>query len=348
MSAPTAKHAWNRRLGVLLMGSRAPAHVVEWARTAERAGAGSCWVSEDCFYPSAFGLAAAAMATTRTVPIGIGVVNPFTRHPATLAMEAATLGQLGPGRVILGLGTSNRGWIETQLGIPFRAPRQALRESVDIVQRLWRGERVSMQGTCFALSDAALEFPAPPGELPIYLGMKSAKGLELAGEISDGVLLSGLPSPGHIARARGDVATGLRRAGRSDDVTIAAYIATSIDDDGARARDRVRQVIAEHLGIMHGQSILADAGLTPGDSATFQEHLVAHRPAGHLVSDDMVRRFALAGTPEECRAGLASLAEAGLDLPIAMLSPEVDPIEQTSRIVDELASTWDEIRSVRP
>jgi alkanesulfonate monooxygenase SsuD/methylene tetrahydromethanopterin reductase-like flavin-dependent oxidoreductase (luciferase family) len=144
------------------------------------------------------------------------------------------------------------------------------------------------------------------------------------------------------------VATGLRRAQRSDGVTIAAYIAMSIDDNGARARDRVRQVIAEHLGIMHGQSILADARLTPADTATFQEHLVAHRSGGHLVSDDMVRRFALAGTPEECRAGLASLAEAGLDLPIAMLPPEVDPIEQTRRIVDELASAWDELRSTRP
>lgn len=347
MSAPTARQPWNRRLGVLLMGPRAPAQVIEWARTAERAGAGTCWVSEDCFYPSAFGLAAAAMATTRTVPIGIGVVNPFTRHPAVLAMEAATLGQLGPGRVILGLGTSNRRWIETQLGIPFRAPRQALRECVDIVQRLWRGERVSMRGTCFALDGAALEFQAPPGELPVYLGMKSAMGLELAGEIAAGVLLSGLPSPGHIARARANVATGLGRAQRSDVVTIAAYIAMAIDDDGARARDRVRQVIAEHLGIMHGQSILTDAGLTPAETAAFQEHLVAHRFAGHLVSDDMVRRFAVAGTPEECRAGLASFAEAGLDLPIAMLPPEVDPIEQTCRIVDELADAWDELRSVR-
>jgi 5,10-methylenetetrahydromethanopterin reductase len=329
------------------MGPEAPAQVVEWARTAERAGAGSCWVSEDCFYPSAFGLAAAAMATTRTVPIGIGVVNPFTRHPAVLAMEAATLGQLGPGRVILGLGTSNRRWIETQLGIPFQAPRQALRECVDIVQRLWRGERVSMHGTCFSLDDAALEFPAPPTELPIYLGMKSAKGLELAGEIAAGVLLSGLPSSGHIARARANAAIGRQSARRSDGVTVAAYIAMSIDDDGARARDRVRQVVAEHLGIMHGQSILADAGLTPADTAAFQEHLVAHRPAGHLVGDDMVRRFAVAGTPDECRAGLASFAAAGLDLPIAMLPPEVDPMEQTCRIVDELASTWDEIGSAR-
>jgi alkanesulfonate monooxygenase SsuD/methylene tetrahydromethanopterin reductase-like flavin-dependent oxidoreductase (luciferase family) len=77
------------------MGPEAPTQVVEWARTAERAGAGSCWVSEDCFYPSAFGLAAAAMATTRTVPIGIGLSTyAASRRPA---MEAARWASSAPG-----------------------------------------------------------------------------------------------------------------------------------------------------------------------------------------------------------------------------------------------------------
>src|SRR5437762_2943590 len=126
---------WTERLGILLMGPDAGAQVTAWAPAAEAAGAGSLWVSEDCFYPSAFALAAAAASATGSVPIGIGVVNPYTRHPALLAMEAATLSQLAPGRVILGLGTSNRDWIETRLGIPFREPLQTLRECVDIVER---------------------------------------------------------------------------------------------------------------------------------------------------------------------------------------------------------------------
>src|ERR1700687_2563747 len=102
--------SWTERIGVLLMGADAPRQVVAWARAAEAAGVGTLWVSEDCFYPSAFGLAAAAAVATHRVPIGIGVVNPYTRHPAVLAMEVATLSQLAPERVILGLGTSNRHW----------------------------------------------------------------------------------------------------------------------------------------------------------------------------------------------------------------------------------------------
>jgi alkanesulfonate monooxygenase SsuD/methylene tetrahydromethanopterin reductase-like flavin-dependent oxidoreductase (luciferase family) len=340
--------SWTERIGVLLMGAEAPTQVVAWARAAEAAGVGTVWVSEDCFYPSAFGLAAAAAVATRRVPIGIGVVNPYTRHPAVLAMEAATLSQLAPERVILGLGTSNRDWIEAQLGIAFREPRQTLRECVDIVQRLWGGERVTARGSCFTVNDAALQFKPAQHTLPVFLGMKSRRGLELAGEIADGVLLSGLPSPGHIVRARANIAAGQRRVGRTNRLTIAAYVATSIDDDGQRARDRVRQVLAEHLAIMHGQSILADAGLATTDTAVFNEHLTTRRSAAHLVTDALVRRFAIAGTPDECRAALAPLAAAGLDMPIAMLPPGGDSIAQTRRIVAELAEAWDEARHRSP
>jgi 5,10-methylenetetrahydromethanopterin reductase len=329
------------------MGPDAGAQIALWAPAAEAAGAGSVWLSEDCFYPSALALAAAAATTTRTVPIGIGVVNPYTRHPALLAMEAATLSQLAPNRIVLGLGTSNRDWIEGRLGIAFREPLQALRECVEIVDRLWRGERITTRGRCFSVDAAALEFKPADAALPIVLGMKSAAGLRLAGEIADGVLLSGLPSPGHVTRARRNVAAGRQHADRRDSCTIAAYVATCVDDDGRRARDRVRAVLAEHLGIMHAQSILRDAGLTEADTLPFREHLAAQRPAAQLVSDDLVRRFAIAGTPDECRQALAPLAAAGLDVPIAMLPPGPDPITDTRRIVAELAESWTRLKGRR-
>ncbi len=334
-------------VGVLLMGAEAASQVVAWARAAEEARVGALWVSEDCFYPSAVGLAAAAAVATSSIPIGLGVVNPFTRHPALIAMEAATLGALAGDRVILGLGTSNRHWIETQLGIEFRRPLQALRETVEIVRRLWGGERLSYPGACYRLTDAALAFRPSPRPLPVYLGMKSPRGLALAGEIADGVLLSALTGTGHLRRARGDVARGRAAAGRTDPITVAAYVAVSIDRDSGRARDQVREMVAEHLGIMHGQSILADAGLEASRTAVFHEHLLAHRPAGHLVTDDLVDRLAIAGTPRECREALRPLAEAGLDLPIAMIPPGLDPIEQTRRIAEELAGAWDELRRGR-
>ena len=128
---------------------------LSWAPTCRRAsprgrappsaaGLGSLWIIEDYFHPGAYALAAAAAAVTERIAIGLGVVNPYTRHPALLAMETAALAGIAPGRVVLGLGSSNRRWIEAQMGIPFKAPLGGLRESVEIVRRLLAGERVTL------------------------------------------------------------------------------------------------------------------------------------------------------------------------------------------------------------
>src|SRR5262249_25898348 len=76
----------------------------EWARAAERSGLGSVWIMEDYFHPGAYAVAAAAAAVSVRGVIGLGVVNPYTRHPAVVAMETATLAAMAPGRVVLGLG----------------------------------------------------------------------------------------------------------------------------------------------------------------------------------------------------------------------------------------------------
>src|SRR5262249_38324708 len=114
--------SWADSLGVALMGPEAPARAGDWARGAERAGLGSVWIVEDYFHPGAFTLAGAVAARTERIAIGLGVVNHYTRHPALLAMETAALAGMAPGRVILGLGTSNRRWIEGQMGLDFKTP----------------------------------------------------------------------------------------------------------------------------------------------------------------------------------------------------------------------------------
>src|ERR671925_2026101 len=112
--------AWTDSIGLALLGRDVPAHAVEWARAAERAGFGSVWIVEDYYQPGAFVLAGAVAAATDRITVGLGVVNPYTRHPAILAMETAALAGLASGRVVLGLGTSNRNWIESQMHIPFK------------------------------------------------------------------------------------------------------------------------------------------------------------------------------------------------------------------------------------
>ena len=323
---------WTDSLGVALLGHGLPAGTTDWARAAERAGLGSLWVIEDYFHPGAYALASAAAAVTERITLGLGVVNPYTRHPALVAMETAALAGIAPGRVVLGLGSSNRKWIEAQMAIPFKTPLRGLREGVEIVRRLLHGERVTHAGEVFSVQDVALETP-PPAPVPILLGVKGPRALALAAEVADGVLCSVLSSPAHVRRVR--ATTSARR-----DFKVIAYVPVAVADDGAQARAWVRPLVARYLGALHGQSILEDAGLGPARTEPFRDALAAGRAAAELVTDDMLATLAIAGTPAECRASLARWAEAGLDAVIAVVPEGADLARQMERCGRELSPAW--------
>ena len=330
---------WTDSPGVALMGRGLPAATTAWARAAERGGLGSVWMIEDYFHPGAYALAGAAVAATERVAVGLGVVNPYTRHPALVAMETAALAAMAPGRVVLGLGTSNRRWIDEQMAIPFKTPLRGLREGTEIARRLLAGDRVTVTGECFSVHDVALEAPAP-APVPVLLGVKGPRALALAAEIADGVLCSILTSAAHVRRARAATAGARPASGR---FALAAYLPVAVDDDGAAARARVRPLLARYLGVLHGQSILLDAGVDPARSQPFRDALTARRPAADLVTDDLVDALAVAGTPVQCRAALGRLAEAGLDTPIAVLPPGKPGDQQIQDIARALVPIWTEI-----
>jgi 5,10-methylenetetrahydromethanopterin reductase len=328
---------WTDSLGLALSGHGVPSRTTEWARAAERAGLGSLWIIEDYFQPGAYTLAAAAAAVTERIVIGLGVVNPYTRHPALIAMETAALAGVAPGRVVLGLGSSNHNWIEIQMTIPFKTPLLGLREGVAIVRRLLDGERVSYAGEVFSVHDVELETP-PPARVPILLGVKGPRALALAAEVADGVLCSVLASPGHVRRVRATT------AGAGPDFKVVAYVPVAVSDDAAEARAWMRPLVARYLGALHGQSILEDAGLDATRTQRFRDALTAGRPAADLVTDEIMDAVAIAGTPAQCRAALARWAGAGLDSLVAVVPGRANLAGQIERLDREVSPAWKELR----
>jgi 5,10-methylenetetrahydromethanopterin reductase len=222
------------------------------------------------------------------------------------------------------------------MGIAFKSPLADLRESVEILRRLLAGERLDFHGERFHLDKVQLEF-WPQERVPIVLGVKGPRARAMAGEIADGVLGSILSSPAHVRR--------LREAGAHRPAfTVAAYTLMLIDDDGARARDRLKPMLAHYLGILHGQSILADAGLGADRTLPFREALLRGEDARHLVTDEMVDTLAVVGSPAECRQRLRSFTDAGLDTLIAVAPRSVDLTQQIARIGTELLPAWKEMR----
>src|SRR2546429_8421716 len=113
---------WTDSLGVALMGHGIAGRAGDCARAAERAGLGSVWIIEDYFQPGAYTLAAAAAAVTERIAVGLGVVNPYTRHPALIAMETAALAGPAPGRAGLRPGSSNPRRVQGQTAVPVQTP----------------------------------------------------------------------------------------------------------------------------------------------------------------------------------------------------------------------------------
>lgn len=302
------------RVALAISGKRTARDAVQIAQLAEEHGLEEVWLTEDYIERGAFAVAGAVLAATRSITVGIGVVNPWTRHPVLTAMEAGALQELAPGRVVLGLGASNARWMEHQLGIPFVRPLQRLRESVQMVRSALDKGVVEHDGEGGRVR-ARMSF-RPPGSVPIALGVKGPKALELAGEVADGVLLSVLSSPAYVRWA-------IERIGRTLPRGVAGYVAISYDADRAVARDRLRPFAATYLGVHGDHPITRVAGLDPEKAVAFRAGWHGGNPRADLVDDDVLDTFTVAGDHDDLTAGLHRLAEAGLE--VAVVHDQLEP-----------------------
>ena len=169
-------------------------------RAAEDAGVDQLWLWEDCFLEGGLTTAAAALAWSQRITVGIGLLPVPLRNPALVAMELATLARLFPGRVTVALGHGVQDWMR-QVGAAVESPLTLLREHTVAVRSLLAGETVDVRGRYVSLDRVTLDWPpaAPP---TLLIGGRGPKTVALAGEVSDGVLLDTVTDPAVVRRAR--------------------------------------------------------------------------------------------------------------------------------------------------
>ncbi len=286
--------------------------VVAAAEAAEAAGFHEVWLAEDYCQRGAFAVAGAVASVTSTIQLGIGVVNPWTRHPVLTAMEAAGLDEISEGRLMLGMGASNERWMTSWLGIPFQAPITRTQHAIEIIRALLSGEHVQRQFGDLAV-DTALSFKAERGRVPLYLGGKGRRALEVAGQHADGVLLSVLSAPAYIRWAREQI--------DAPDKPIGVYVLFACAEDGEAVRERVKPTIAKYLGIHGDHDITRVAGLDRDLCLEFRSRMLRGVDANDLVSDEIVDTFAIAGDAKQCLAGLARFDEGGADTIVLIGDP---------------------------
>lgn len=283
------------------------------AQEAEALGCSFIWVNDDRLQKDPFTVLAAIALRTERVRLGPGVTNPYSRHPALLATAIATLDELSEGRAVLGLGAG--GTNHRALGVERTAPAATMRDAIRIVRGLLRGEVITVEGRAVAAYEAILDFEPLRTEIPIYLGARGPRMLELAGELADGAIVGNVATVEGWRYARARVREGAARAGRdASSVPLVTWLYCSIADDAAAARDAVRPMVATSL--VTSRPILADLGLSyPARFVETMERLewrlsaAAVREAGAVLSPEALAWFSLAGTPDQCRGRLARLLE---------------------------------------
>jgi 5,10-methylenetetrahydromethanopterin reductase len=273
------------------------------------------------------------------VLLGPCVTDPFARHPALTAMAIATLDEISGGRGILGIGAGVSGFAE--LGIDRRKPARAIREAIELIRALLRGETADFDGEVIAFDHGRLSFSPPRSEVPIYVASNGPLGQRVAAAIADGVIMEACASVAEVRAFRTAVDNAARKAGRDPQaIRIIARLNTCVAADGRAARDAVRPVVARYLGAGRLRSrTAATQGLTlPAEAvarvagAAYAAGVTPYLPLVPFVTDRHVDAFTLAGTVDEVTEHAIALREAGADAIIARpVAPEADMIEETIR-----------------
>jgi 5,10-methylenetetrahydromethanopterin reductase len=293
-----------------------------YGQLAEAAGFDSLWVTERYFHEETFSLLGFLAAATQHIKLGVGVVNPYTRHPALLAMASATLDRLSGGRFRLGLGRSDKFVIQDRMGISYGRSRATLEETATLIRDLLSGERVTAQAGRFRLHNVGLALTPRQARLPIYLAAIGPKALRLAGAMADGVLLNAYVPTEYVRYAITEVHKAAQAAGRDPQtIAIACMLVVRLTDDPQRLWPGLKQRLVRLLAEPHvGEILLEKGGFDPDVLPTLRAAVEQHKEpeAVSLVSDDMVEAFYLVGTAAHCRDRIAVYRQAGVEQPLLL------------------------------
>ncbi len=302
------------RFGIrLLQHLGSPREIVELGVLAEDAGFDHVWFPSDKFMFHTWPLMVAVAEHTRRVVVGPNGAEPYGMAPGEIATAMATLDALSGGRTALGFGMHTTKMIEW-MGIPVRDRLTRLRESVEVMRRLWRGEVVEFHGRELDWSDQCyLRFRPVRDRIPIYLSGFEPADLALGGELGDGSLPMVTP-PESASLVVERVRAGARAAGRDPgqvDICGCAWFSVSADGTGT-ATDALRDIVA-YFGPYLEEDALRTVGLGRADFAEIGRLVAARRypEARARVTPEMLR-LAVIGSPREAIRAIERLGEAGI------------------------------------
>jgi 5,10-methylenetetrahydromethanopterin reductase len=283
--------------------------IVRQVRLAESLGFDTAWITDTHLVCRELWVTLTACATaTSRIRLGPGITVPHTRHISVTASAIATLHELAPGRLVLGVGTGGSASETMGLSVARTARVATLESMAHALRHLLRGESIRLDtGT-----DARLAWLPQPVDVPLYLAGSGPRMLDAAGRLGDGAIMYSGVAPWLLDAALACVHAGARAAGRAPtDVDIAIWAPTSIAADRALARDHVRGRVASAL--RHAFPVKwnsEDQAVIDQVRAAYDSYQHATAASRHrlLITDRFVDLMALAGTPDDVREQVQRVA----------------------------------------
>ncbi|MFE3447378.1 LLM class flavin-dependent oxidoreductase [Nonomuraea sp. NPDC059194] len=241
------------RLGVMFDRDLPPERLVPFAQALD-SRIDDVWVVEDLGWTGGLSSAAAALAATSRVRVGLGIAPAPLRNPMLLAMEFANLARLFPGRFVGGIGHGVQEWMR-QVGAAAPSPLTLLEETITSVRGLLRGESVTMDGRAVHLDAVRLVHP-PAVAPPVVAGVKGPRSLAMSGRVAQGTILPEGFGPDAIGPA-------LERISASGEHELIVFTLLCVGDPSGL--ERMRAGAAEFLGV--GPSEVFAAEGSPAQAA---------------------------------------------------------------------------------
>lgn len=301
-------------------------HCLDVAERAATLGYESAWLADGAGSADPFVIAGALAVRVPALRVGIGVSPAYTRTPAVFAAAAGALGQLLPGRFVLGIGSSSETIVDRWNGIPFEKPLARVRETVTTIRSMLAGERSNVRGKTLR-SEGFRLMALPPEPVPLYVGGLKPAMLRVAGEVGDGVVVNLFPASALPAMLEA-VREGAAKTGRdASGMEVVCRFQAWVTDRPEQGRAVLRRGMAGYFTTSVYNAFAEWCGFEREAREMREAWARRDREATEAAfSDEMIDAIALVGTAEHCHARLAEFAAAGVTT--AVIHPFVpDPDE---------------------
>lgn len=318
------------------------AEVVAMVRRAEDAGIPMVWIPDETFMRDPYVLLGAIAASTGSIRLGVGIANPYTRHPMQIARAVATVAELCPQRLVLGIGAGLKP-TRKALGCPEGDFTEVTRDAIVAMKALFAGERVTMSNNVFTFDDAHLEFPVS-APIDIYVATTHPRAFRMAGEVADGAIIGNVGKPEAMRQIVSWIGEGAVAAGRDPSVVRAvAWNFALCGDESGPLYDTIRTIAARTIANSHS----AVSHLLGVDKETVERiRSVVRGPdplvPSDLVTDAMIDHLALVGTAVDCAARVRALEAAGAA--IFGVRPSLEVVEELD-YEGMIHSLWSQLKA---